>query len=380
MPTSPSVSSHWVCDAAGLQQVLAAMADAPWLALDTEFMRERTYYPRLCLIQLATAELSAVIDPIALPDLAPLAEFLSRSGPVKIIHAARQDLEALHCSGVHLAGPLFDTQLAAALIGHPDQVSYAWLVEHYCGLTLDKSQTRTDWSQRPLSEAQILYAEEDVQHLGVLHGHLQRALMEQGKLDWLWEETGPLLALSAEVEAPEEAWRRVKGLAAQAAEVAAVARALAEWRERQVRAADIPRGWLMKDEVLLEVARRLPDSTSTLARIAGMPAPTLRRHAAELLELLAEPRPVSTQPAVNWRLNKAGQRILGELQDLVRSQGESLKVSPTVLATRRDLEQLLLDGMPARLRSGWRAAVVGQSLQAATAGLERESLRQPAQG
>lgn len=355
------------------------MADAPWLALDTEFMRERTYYPRLCLIQLATDQLSAVIDPLALPDLAPLAEFLARSGPVKIIHAARQDLEALHCAGVHLAGPLFDTQLAAALIGHPDQVSYAWLVEHYCGLTLDKSQTRTDWSQRPLSEAQILYAEEDVQHLGGLYGHLQQALMEQGKLDWLWEETSPLLGLSADGEVPEEAWRRVKGLSAQTAEVAAVARALAEWRERQSRAADIPRGWLMKDDVLLEVARRLPDSTAALARISGMPAPTLRRHAAELLALLAEPRPAAAAPVVNWRLNKAGQRVLGELQDLVRNQGESLKVSPTVLATRRDLEQLLIDGMPARLSAGWRAAVVGQSLQAATAGLDRESLRQPAQ-
>jgi ribonuclease D len=135
----------------------------------------------------------------------------------------------------------------------------------------------------------------------------------------------------------------------------------------------------MKDDVLLEVARRLPDSTAALARISGMPAPTLRRHAAELLSLLAEPRPAAAAPVVNWRLNKAGQRVLGELQDLVRNQGESLKVSPTVLATRRDLEQLLIDGMPARLRAGWRAAVVGQSLQAATAGLDRESLRQPAQ-
>jgi ribonuclease D len=375
-----SVSPHWVCDAASLQGMLAAMADATWLALDTEFMRERTYYPRLCLIQLATDSASAVIDPLALADLAPLAEFLGRPGLVKIIHAARQDLEALQCAGIRLAGPLFDTQLAAALIGHPDQVSYAWLVEHYCGVTLDKSQTRTDWSQRPLSEAQILYAEEDVKHLGRLHQQLEDTLLAQGKLDWLWEETHPLLAQAAADDAPEDAWRRVKALSAQSAEVAAIARALAEWRERQARSADIPRGWLMKDEVLLEVSRRMPDNVTALARIPGMPAPTLRRYAAEILAILATPQPVLPTSNASWRLNKAGQRVLGELQDLIRRQGEESKVSPTVLATRRDLEQLLLEGMPARLRSGWRAALVGQGLGDATAGLERESLRQPAHG
>ncbi|MBM4228391.1 MAG: ribonuclease D [Gammaproteobacteria bacterium] len=380
MTTPHSVSPHWVCDTASLQAMLGAMADAPWLALDTEFMRERTYYPRLCLIQLATDRASAVIDPLAVADLAPLAEFLGRPGLTKIVHAARQDLEALQCAGIRLAGPLFDTQLAAALVGHPDQVSYAWLVEHYCGVALDKSQTRTDWSQRPLSDAQILYAEEDVKHLGRLHQQLQQALLEQGKLDWLWEETNPLLTLAAEGDAPEDAWRRVKALSAQPGEVAATARVLAEWREKEARAADIPRGWLLKDDVLLEMARRLPENVAALARIPGIPAPTVRRHTDALLAILASPRtPLPASPSA-WRLTKAGQKVLGELQDYIRQQGEALKVSPTVLATRRDLEQLLLEGMPARLRNGWRAAVVGSGVEKATANLDRESLRQSAQG
>lgn len=368
----------WVDDAAGLRTALTCLGDPPWLGIDTEFMRERTYFPQLCLVQLAAPAGSVLIDPLAVTDLSDLARFLAAVTAEKVLHAARQDLEVLQCAGISLGGYLFDTQIAAALLGHPDQVSYAWLVEQYCGVALDKSQTRTDWARRPLSDAQLRYAAADVTHLGVLHARLRAALEEAGKLDWLWEETAPV-ALPAE-EAPADPSRRMRGLAALAPLAAARGRALADWRESAARKADVPRGWVLKDEVLLAIARQAPTTAAALSRIPGLPPATMRRHGAELLALGAATVAATDWPSPPPRLSKAGTRVLGELQEQVRMVAQAREVSATLLATRRDLEQCLLGATPARLQTGWRAAVLGPTLTRFLAGLDCAALQATGSG
>jgi len=239
-------SPHLIQTPAELAAALAALAGAPWIAIDTEFLRERTYYPQLCLVQIASPDLACVIDALCCTDLAAVEEFLADPGRVKIFHAARQDLEALQRVGVAVRNSLFDTQTAATLIGHPDQVSYAWLVERYCEVQLDKSQTRTDWTRRPLTAAQIAYAQDDVRYLGTLYEALRETLLSTGKLEWLWEETAALGSALQSAEDPTEAWRRLRGLAGLAPLAAARGRALAAWRETTAQRLDIPRGWLLR--------------------------------------------------------------------------------------------------------------------------------------
>ncbi|MBI2799723.1 MAG: ribonuclease D [Gammaproteobacteria bacterium] len=346
-----------------LAAALAAVATADWLALDTEFQRESTYYPQLCLVQLATSNGSFCIDALVLTDLAVFGEFLNTSLALKIFHAARQDLEALSSAKGTAPLPLFDTQIAAALIGHPDQVSYAWLVEQYCGVTLDKSQTRTDWVRRPLSAEQLAYAMDDVRYLNELRERLQSVLAAEGKLDWLYEETRRLIAATDAGGTPTEAWRRVKGLTNLAPGAIPVACRLAEWRESLAQQLNRPRGWLLKDDALLAIARSGPRDLTALANCAGVPPGLIRRHAGAMLRIIATAAEQSVEvlePGLRPSLET--QKQLNELQNVVAKRARELKVSNTLLATRKDLERVLLGLRPERLRTGWRAEVLAADL------------------
>ena len=222
-PASADFPTLIVDNPAALQAALPALSSPGAWALDTEFMRVDTYYPRLCLVQIATADQVICIDPLAVPDLSPLAPALADPGRPKLMHAARQDLEALEAhGGLRLEG-IIDTQIAAALLGLPEQVGYAWLVEHYEGVVLDKSQTRTDWSVRPLSPAQWHYAAQDVVHLPRLWRQMSAALEAAGKRQWLDEECARL-ALD---DTPTTA-QRVKGIAQCEGQALAVVKACAE--------------------------------------------------------------------------------------------------------------------------------------------------------
>ena len=359
-----------ITDVAALEAALSRLAPAAWLALDTEFMRERTYYPQLSLIQMGTAEETILIDPLALSDLSPLAQFLADPAHGLLVHAARQDLEALAQRGLFPAGALFDTQIAAMLLGHPDQASYAALVAHFCTVTLDKSQTRTDWSQRPLSEAQLVYAAEDVRYLPELHARLEADLRAEDKLEWLWQETAPLAGVVRRGEPPEEAWRRLKGIQGLPSPMAARARALAVWRERFAQDRDVPRGWILKDDVLFVLARTAPESVAQLAKVPGLPPATLRKHADALLECLRTESILPPEAPVElWRTTREGQALLAELQTLVKETGERLRVTPTLLANRRELEALILGETPPRLFEGWRRTIIGDMVAARVAAM-----------
>ncbi len=359
-----------------LEAALNDLGDTPWLALDTEFLRERTYYPKLCLLQIGAPHADYFVDTLVCSDSARLREFLADTRQVKIIHAARQDLEALSHAGICPVQPIFDTQVAAALIGHPDQVAYAWLVQHYCAVTLDKSQTRTDWTQRPLSPAQLAYAQDDVKYLGTLYEILSQALTDADKLGWLWEETAGVAEAIREAELPTEAWRRVRGIGTLTARGLVRAKALAHWRELTAQRLDCPRGWLLKDEALLMVAAQASVSMATLGKLVGIAPATLRRHGEAMLAVLEA---TEGEPGLNhqyWRLSAEGTRLLGELQELVRLCAAEVQASATLIASRRDLEALILGDPPRRLLQGWRAALLGSALVAKVAQCPLEARRQ----
>lgn len=356
-------------DPAELDAALFRLRSADRLALDTEFMRERTYHPQLCLVQIATETDCVLIDPLAGLDLGPLHELLQDRARLKILHAARQDLEVLLLVGGQVPGPLFDTQVAAALLGYPAQVGYAELVARQLGHSIDKGQTRTDWSKRPLTAAQLAYAADDVRHLLVLHAELQTALAARGRAGWVEQETASYEDPALYRTDPRLAWKRLKGLVRLRPREQAAARALAEWRERRALESDRPRTWILSEEALYALATREPDSIAELESIAALPPGLVRKRGEELLELLRVSRASGPPPAMEAprRPTDAEQALATALLRQVREVAAALGIAPEILATRRDAEAIAfgtvsLEQSP--LLQGWRGEVLGEKIAA----------------
>ncbi|HKZ74180.1 MAG TPA: HRDC domain-containing protein, partial [Steroidobacteraceae bacterium] len=266
---------HFITATGALAELAGQLASVDAVGLDTEFLRERTYRAELCLVQLASADGAACIDPLALGELAGLVPVLRAPRPLKVMHASRQDLEVLQpLAG--LVSPVFDTQIAAALAGLPAQVGYAELVRRVLGVQLDKSHTRTDWSRRPLCAEQIEYALDDVRYLLPLKERLEAELAQLGRSAWLAEELGALADEDNLRVEPERAWLRIKGLRGLDAEREALARTLAAWRERRAIERNRPRGWILDDALVREIVLRVPATQAALGAIAGMPPAFVR--------------------------------------------------------------------------------------------------------
>lgn len=358
---------------AELEEAIFRLHGADRLALDTEFMRERTYHPQLCLVQLATETDCVLVDPLADLDLAPLHALLQDRSKLKILHAARQDLEVLLLTGGAVPGPLFDTQVAAAMLGFPAQVGYAELVARQLGHSIDKGQTRTDWSKRPLTAAQLAYAADDVRHLLTLHTELQTALEAKGRGHWVLQETEAYENPALYRTDPAASWRRLKGLNRLRPQEQAAARALAEWRERRAVESDRPRGWILADTALYALALQAPESMESLERIDALPAAVVRKRGEELLGLLRTARANADTQSVepHRRPTNEEQALASALMQVVRDQAAALGIGAEVLATRRDVESLAfgsssVDDSP--LLRGWRGEVLGDALRAKLAG------------
>ena len=335
-------------------------------AIDTEFMRESTYFPQLCLLQVASDADCYLVDPLAGLDLAPLFATLADRTKAKILHAARQDIEVMLNAGGHVPGPVFDTQVAAGLLGMPPQVGYAELVARQLGHSIDKAQTRTDWSRRPLSDAQLAYAADDVHHLLQLHTDLAAALEAHGRAQWQAEECAALEDPRLYRTEPSEAWRRLKGLSRMRPGEQAVARAVAGWREQRAIASDKPRGWILTDEALYAIATLAPATTAELEQVRSLPPAVVRKRGDELLELVRTARESSAGAAPSpapQRPTPEQTRRIGQLQQRVRDVAAALGINPEVLATRRDVEGMVL-GSPddSALLRGWRREVIGNAL------------------
>ena len=355
-----------VADAAALHHALLAWEGRPWLSVDTEFVREDTYYPKLALVQVGDGQQAWCIDALAIRDLSPLFAALARTDCVKVMHAASQDQEIfVHRHGDALR-PLFDTQIAATLLGLGDQMGYAALVERRLGIRIDKSLSRTDWARRPLTAPELAYAAADVTHLATLYPALRAELEAAGRLGWL-EEDGERLAQPARYQAaPELEWRRLKGLARLDAPAQHRAAALAAWRERLAEARNRPRKWILADEAVYALAERCPQSIAQLQAL-GLPPKTLERHGAALIEVLAT-AVVSAQPlARDDRFEGADKQCFARLQQVVKQASESRGLPATLLAPRAELEALVWQGReaPVNVLRGWRLSVVGEALLAA---------------
>jgi ribonuclease D len=349
-----------------LAEACAVWAQKPWLALDTEFLREDTYYSRLCLVQVGDGAANTCVDALALagPALQPLLDAIYAPGPVKVFHAASQDLEIL----VQLAGsvplPLFDTQLAAALLGLGDQLGYAALVEKRLGLKLDKSLTRADWSRRPLPPAELAYAADDVRYLGEIYPPLRDELVQRGRLAWLEEDSARAADASRYANPPEQAWRRLKGLPRLAPPAQHAAAGLAAWRERVAQERNRPRKWILDDEPLYRLAERRPSTHAQLEELKALPPKTLERHGAAILELLAALPDAPALATEEPPLDDKQKALLKRLQERLRAIGEAQNLPPSLLAPRADVEALLRKGPQVELPllKGWRREVAGEEL------------------
>lgn len=350
-----------------LIDALDALRASEYLALDTEFMRESTYYAQLCLVQLASDDCVVVIDPLAKLDLNPLWTFLAERNRVKVLHAARQDLEVLSTANDGVAfGPIFDTQIAGALLGGAAQAGYATLVAERLGRSLGKEHTRTDWSRRPLSAEQLEYAADDVRYLAPLYRQLHAALADAGRLEWLFEETRELERPGLHRVEPSDAWRRLKGLDRLQPAQRATAKLLAGWREALAIKVDKPRGWILADDALREMSERLPSTSEELERIRSLPPAVVRKRGLELLSLIAQAQELAADEPAAFTPPKPDPQKLAlvtKLMNAVRARATEINVSPELLATRRDVEQLVFSGRAERLSGGWRREALGDRLR-----------------
>ena len=345
------------CDQAG---------SSPWLALDTEFVRERTYYPQLCLIQVATeAGQIACIDTLAIEDLSALHELLADSRITNILHAVSQDLEVFYLNGSPQITSLFDTQIAAGLLGLGDQIGYAGLVKDLLDVELAKGHARTDWSRRPLSAEQLVYAADDVRYLGALYTELSKRLEDAGRLEWLYQDVETLSRQENFQPSLDSAWRRLKGLGRLPADAQHRAARLAAWREQRAIDKDRPRRWILGDAPLLELAHRVPGNSNDMANIRDLPEKLIQQQGAEILQLLSEKLDSSEPLVQDWaRPDAAEKATLKRLKATLKQVAEGLDISPTLLATRSDIEGLVQGRRDVSALQGWRSEVVGKPLLA----------------
>lgn len=335
------------------------------LAVDTEFLREKTYHPKLCLIQIATHDESACVDPLAIDDLSPLRDLLVDERITKVFHACTQDLEViLHAMGV-VAAPVFDTQLAAAFLGLRQQVGYAVLVEHYTGVRLPKADSLTDWSRRPLDDEQLAYAEDDVRYLPGIYDAMMTQLVAKNRLGWLTPEMEELSDRSHFERLPEQAYLHLKRSSSLTRRQLAVAREVCAWRERRAAERDIPRKWLVSDEILVEVCKRCPKTMDRLRRIRGTEQIS-DREADGLLKAVRKGLAIGPAdlpaPKRRERSSAEAEGAIDLLYALLRIISERSGIAPQLIATREDLVDLAAGREGCRLMSGWRYELAGSRL------------------
>lgn len=357
---------EYITEDGALARLCERVTDADWIAFDTEFVRESTYWPKLCLIQLADKRgLVACVDPLSGAALDPLLDLVWRPGPTKVFHAASQDFEVLYRLRGPMGGPFFDTQIAAALLGDDDQIGYAAAVEAHTGIRLDKAHTRTDWSRRPLREVELEYAADDVRHLPALYDSLHAELVARGRLEWALAESAALADPARYQPDPADAWKRIKGQRDIDATGYAALQQLAAWREQVAAETDRPRRWILGDEQLVTLARERPADSAGVAAIEGMPAAVARKHAGRLVEIVqsatAADGPGFTPGAP---LDRAERDRVDGMMKWLRKRASELSIAPSMLATRRDIEALVRGEHPRQLLEGWRRGLVGEELLA----------------
>jgi ribonuclease D len=362
---------------------LAALCEqlmlSEWIALDTEFIRERTYYPRLCLLQLATPAIVASVDPLAFVSLEPLLEIIYDTRITKVLHAAYQDLEIFYQLRGEPPRPVFDTQIAANVLGFGEQVGYASLVQQVLGVQLAKAHSRSDWCLRPLDAAQLRYAADDVRYLSMLYPRLRRLLTDKDRLAWLADDFEQLSQSHNYQSEAETMWQKIGGTHTLAPRQLSILRALAIWREHEAATRNLPRKWVLADSALMDLARLAPRDRAALTRMRGLPKNQAERYGDALIALinaaLQDPELSWPQPPPKRVLSIGQESTVDLLMALVRRQADLHGVSPASIATRSVLERLVLGDTEVAVLRGWRAKIAGDALQKMLAGTLRVRLQ-----
>jgi ribonuclease D len=350
-----------------LKTFVGELAGAPYLALDTEFLRDQTYYPKLCLIQVAAPGVEGIIDPLAPGiDLTPFYDLIKRPDIVKVLHAARQDIEIFYLQGGVLPNPLFDTQVAAMVCGFGDAASYETLARKIAHVEIDKSARFTDWGHRPLSKRQLEYALADVTHLRVIYEWMEARLEKTGRAAWVAEEVASLQDPTLYRLDPELAWKRLKPRTSNKRFLALLA-ALAAWREREAQARDIPRGRVLKDEALTEIAAHPPESPEALERIRAVPRGFANSKLGKGLTdaiaagQTAQPPEGAVDENKQRRRREPSPAVVDLLKTLLRLRAETAGVAPRLIANAEDIERLASgEDDDVGALHGWRNEVFGK--------------------
>ncbi|MEA2484996.1 MAG: ribonuclease [Actinomycetota bacterium] len=361
---------------------IAAAADAARrsgaVALDTEFLRERTYRARLCLVQVATRDAIWLIDAAAEEDLTAVTGLLSDPAVEVVVHAGKQDLQIFHDAYGVLPRNVFDVQIAAGFAGLGASLPYGRLVAEVLGVKLEKAESYTDWCTRPLTAGQLTYAADDVRYLLAAADALKSQLKEMDRMGWVTEEMAALQTDATYASDPGEAWRRVGGRGSLSGRQAAVLQEVARWREEAAATRDLPRGWIVKDVTLVEIARRAPASLSQLKAIRGLNAREAERSGVAILAAVERGKraePITSKKGPSRGIQHRVRALSGIADALIKARSDQAGVAPEFVATRDELESVLVDviegsgdGSGHPLLGGWRRDLAGRSILALVQG------------
>ena len=340
--------------------LLSRVESAEQLAIDTEFMREKTYFAQLCLLQIGTPDDIFCLDPLGDGDQTPI--WTATMARPWIVHSGRQDIEVVYQATEQMPVALFDTQVAAGLLGFPPQMGYASLVSELFGKTLNKSQTRADWSRRPLSREMLTYAAEDVEYLLAARQILEDKLEALGRRSWAHEDSMALLSPALYDVDVMQAVDRVKSARNMQGRKRRAAVALAAWRERRALASNRPRRWIMQDSLLVGIAQSRPANRQELADLPEMPASIARRSGDELIELLRRAETETDDYVPPPIPDESAKALLKRLQKETSRIADELELAAEVIAPRKELSAAILGARDSRVFSGWRREIVGERL------------------
>lgn len=347
-----------------LEVFVEKISQAKWLAIDTEFLREKTYYAKLCLIQIEADDHRACIDPLAIEDMSAFAELMHNTNITKVLHAAHQDIEILLQLTGQTPKPIFDTQIAASVLGIGDQMGYARLVESVLGVSLAKTQSRTDWSKRPLRDAQLEYAIDDVRYLAKIYPMMLKQLESLNRLQWLEKDFDKATDIETYAINADLRWKKVRGNHVLKRPQLAILRELAAWREVQAEKSDRPRKWIISDDILLDLVRQLPSTKEAIKEIRGINSNT-QKYYETWLELIEKGKKI---PEADWpelarsKKPSANQNALIDLLMLViQIQAKEHNITAAVIATRKRVAEMILDG-ETKISDDWRGSLVNDQL------------------
>jgi ribonuclease D len=351
---------------AALADACKELAKSDFITIDTEFLRETTFWPELCLVQMASPTLEVLVDPMAKDiDLSPLFELMANPDVVKVFHAARQDIEIIHHLGGLIPHPIFDTQVAAMVCGFGDSISYDQLVQKIKSVQIDKSSRFTDWSRRPLSEKQLDYALADVTHLRDVYLALKAKLEREGRSLWLTEEMNILESRATYELHPDDAWLRLKSRLRKPTELA-ILKFVAAWREREARSRNVPRSRVLKDDAIFEIAQQQPKDSEALSRLRTIPKGWERSSSGTAIietvnAALALPKTEMPQAPRHSHSPEGSGAAVELLKVLLKLTADKHGVAAKIIANSDDLDRIASEGEKAQVAalSGWRKELFG---------------------